>query len=201
MTEPWYPLRLRASQLDGGAPPPATLRPRLGRSPYRGGGNYVTNTDRNNDMEYTCTNRNLNIHTTDHCGIRKWLNSGSWDDKICHNCGIPGHIESECRTDPNGFEAWYKVNKYIMIEDSKINTKATLSEAIVSWAEHKIATWDWHRFWLPGDATHTALHCHQRRCGWWTQDHRTICVTIEAVSLHSQDYHHPSSPNLAMRLP
>jgi hypothetical protein len=83
----------------------------------------------------------LNNHTTENCGILKRLNSGSRDDKICYYCGKPGHIRPECRTRQHGFEARNKVTKRNN-KDLKSDTRATLSEATASLAEHGIAAGD-----------------------------------------------------------
>jgi hypothetical protein len=107
---------------------------------YRGRGNYGGNKDCNDDKGYTCTDCKLNNHTTETCGILKRLNSRSRDDKICYYCGKPGHIRPECRTRRNGFEARNKVNK--RNKDSKSDSRATLSEATASLAEHGIAAGD-----------------------------------------------------------
>jgi hypothetical protein len=110
-----------------------------GRGRYRGRGNHGGNKDRNDDKEYTCTHCKLNNHTTENCGILKRLNSK--EEKLCYHCGKPGHIRPDCRTRQHGFEARNRVNKR-SIKDTKSDTKASLTEATASLAEHGIAAGD-----------------------------------------------------------
>jgi len=83
------------------------------RGAYRGWGRYHgcghNGGDRNDDEEYTCTHCKLNHHTTQNCGILKWLNSK--EQKLRYNWGKPGHIWPECRTRQPRFEAQNRVNK------------------------------------------------------------------------------------------
>jgi hypothetical protein len=81
----------------------------------------------------------LNNHTTKNCGILKRLNSK--EEKLCYHCGKPGHIRPDCPTRQHGFEARNRVNKR-SIKDTKSDTKASLTEATASLAEHGIAAGD-----------------------------------------------------------
>jgi len=120
---------------------------------YRGRGNHGGNKDHNDNMEYTCTHCILNNHTTENCGILKRLNSK--EEKLCYHCGKPGHIWPDYRTPKHGFEAQNKVNKW-SIKDTKSDTKASITEATASLAEHGFAAGDRDLFWLSNNATHAA---------------------------------------------
>jgi len=123
-------------------------------------------------MTYTCTHCQSNYQTTEYCGILTQLNSGSRDDMTCYCCGKPVHIQPQCCTRQNGFQAQSIVNTQITIKDSKVYTNALLSEGSASQEDYGITPGGRHLFGLPCDASDFALI--SSATSWWVLVKRAL---------------------------